>query len=358
MKKILCLFPRFSIGGIAKALCFVANTCAKNNMDVCCISMSNEEKLLNFENNIRTEVIDYKTDGNRVESIKNKILFLIKFRKKILEEKPDVIISFGTDLVRISTIAAYGTNIKIIGSERGNPSLYSKKQFKKYSKALKKCDKVVFQTKAAQQFYSDTIKSKSIIIPNACISRSTNRNFKNEISKTIVSCGRLSSEKNFEGLIRAFYKTHKELEDYKLHIYGNGPEYNRLQKIINELKDNRIRLCGQVQDVFEKENNCSLFVLNSLTDGMPNALIEAMLEGIPCIATDCPPGGVRFISDNGRRVLLVPVNNEEALAKAMIKVIKDSNLKRNLINNAYEIRNELDPNKIGRKWISVVQEVT
>lgn len=358
MNKVLMLFPRFGIGGIAKAMSFVANVCAEEGMDVCCISMSEEEKLINFSSKIRTRIIEYGTEGNLVKLFLNKVRFLLRFRKEIKKERPDIIISFGTDLIRITVFASIGLNTKIIGSERGNPGAYTNRQFKKYTFGLKKCDAVVFQTEAARNFYCTEIQKNSLIIPNPCIARSERKENKliNK-EKVIVSCGRLSPEKNFQGLIRAFCNAGVRLEQYQLHIYGSGPEEKNLVSLIESLNAENIVLCGMVQDVFAVENNCSMFVLASYTDGMPNALIEAMLEGIPCIATDCPPGGVAFLADDGRRVALVPVDDTEKLTNEMIKLAEDSDYAALLIRNAKEIKDVLDPVKIGKEWLSLVKKV-
>ena len=347
--KVLLLFPRFGIGGIAKSMSFVANICAKAFMDVTCVSMSNEEVLIELPEKAKKVYINYKETGKRFELIINKIYFLLAFRQLIRKERPDVIVSFGTDYVRIVTFATIGLKINIIGSERGNPFIYTKRQKKKYIYAMKKCYAVVFQTEQAKNFYPLEIKEKSIILPNPCVIKEHLQKKVNCKSRNVILVfSRLSEEKNIAGIVRAFAKAQRQLTDFELHIYGKGPEKANIKTLISEKNIKNIYL-------FDDESGCRMFVLNSITEGFPNALIEAMLEGIPCIASDCPSGGVRFLSDDGRRVHLIPVNDEDALAQAMVKVATDNEYANSLVEKAREIEFVLNPDKIGKEWIKLIK---
>ena len=126
--RIVVLFPRFGIGGIAKASAFVANAFIKNGHSVTCVSMSDDDNLQDFNAGIKLVYLPYERKNKSSISVRDKLLFLVKFRKLLANERYDWIISLGTDLVRISTIASMGLNISILGSERGNPYLYSEKQ--------------------------------------------------------------------------------------------------------------------------------------------------------------------------------------------------------------------------------------
>lgn len=75
-------------------------------------------------------------------------------------------------------------------------------------------------------------------------------------------------------------------------LYGTGEELPKLRALTKELKiENRVIFAGSVNDVAERIKKAGVFVLTSDTEGMPNALIEAMVMGLPVISTDCPCGG-------------------------------------------------------------------
>lgn len=366
--KVMFLFPRFGIGGIAKALSFVTGVCTEQGMDTVCVSMSDEPIMVDLPENSKKIYINYKTEGTRIELGLNKIYFLLEFRRCVYKENPDIIVAFGTDLVRIAVIATKGKGVKIIGSERGNPYLYDKSCKKKYISALTKCNSVVFQTIQAKEYYPDIIKRKSYIIPNPCVAKSSlnKKSQNNEKKPVILVFSRISKEKNVLGIVRAFGNARKKsradirLNDflkYELHIYGDGPEKDGIQDEVEKKGIENVFFYPSCSNVIEREVNASAYVINSDTEGFPNSLLEAMLAGIPCISSDCPPGGVNFISDSGRRTHLVPVGDDEALGEAMLKVTLDKKYADLLKENAKEIQEVLNPKKIGSEWIDLIQRV-
>ena len=92
----------------------------------------------------------------------------------------------------------------------------------------------------------------------------------------------------------------------------------------------KVSLPGYTTFVREKMEQASLFVLTSDWEGMPNALIEAMALGVPCISTDCKGGGARFLINDGINGLLTPVGDMEALAASMEKVLCNAVLSQQL----------------------------
>lgn len=352
---VLILFPRFGIGGIAKASSFVANTLIKRGYKVICVSMSDDQNMLLFEDGIEQAYIPYEKKGNI--SFYNKVFFIFRLRKMLVSKKINVAIVLGTDLVRIMALSSLLLNITLIGSERGNPYMYTDKEKKKYTWALSRCSKVVFQTPEARAFYPIEIQNNSTIIPNPCYKKGNGTIIKTDLSKKVILVvSRISEEKNVIGIVKAFDKAYAEISDYELHIYGDG---NKKDEVIDYVKNKKIKgvkFYPNAVNPFEIEPGAFLYVINSVTEGMPNSLIEAMMYGIPCVASDCPPGGVRFLSDNGRRVCLVPVKDNGKLSEAMIKVIKDDTYRNRLIHAASEIEKELDPNLIGQKWVSLINE--
>ena len=228
---------------------------------------------------------------------------------------------------------------------------------KEYRNFFNRCNVVVFQTEMARDVYH--ISRKSVIIPNPVISRCGQMAFKTYRSgKNIVSAGRLSKEKNFIGLIRAFAQNQERLGNSKLIIYGDGPEYYNLQTLVKQLKvQNRVLLPGNVKDFTKQEDDGGIFVLNSLNEGMPNALLEAMGAGYACIASDCPIGAPAWLSDNGRRVRLIPVADDKALGDAMVDIYNNDSIALELRINAREILDILDPERIKQLWLSLIESV-
>ena len=360
-KRILCLFPRFGIGGISKALCFVANTLYDAGHEVVCTAMSLEEETINLNKRIPRHHIKYDPTGSIYRVLLTKAQALLKLRANIIKVDPDIIVTFGSDHARIALLASVGLKCKVIGSERGDPGQYTAAQMRKYTKAYKhgRCAAIVFQTERAQSAFDEEIRQRSVVIPNAAAPRhDLVAIHTGEREKSIVSCGRLSEEKNFVGLIRAFSKVTDQFPGYQLKIYGDGPQKEELENLVSTLNlQGKVVFPGNQPDVFALECACGMFVLNSLTEGMPNALIEAMIAGIPCIATDCPSGGVSFLADGGRRVRLVSVKDDDALAESITQVAGDKHLADELVQNAREICEILAPEVISSKWQNLIEAI-
>jgi glycosyltransferase involved in cell wall biosynthesis len=145
----------------------------------------------------------------------------------------------------------------------------------------------------------------------------------NSPRKSLLSLGRLSSEKQVHRIIEAFSRTACEFEDWDLNIYGDGPEKSALIQIVKDLGlQQRVFICGQTRSPWDIMAGSSAFVMTSQYEGFPNSLLEAMGVGLPCITFDCP-SGPREISENGEAALLVPLNDQNALVSAMRLIMRD-----------------------------------
>lgn len=354
--KVLCLFPRFYTGGVTKALSFVANTCDEAGMEVHCVSMTSEPETIHLNDSIIRHIIDTERLNSIIKSYFYKFLFLFRFRKLLKQIRPDVVIVFRPDLTKAVLYSIWGMKIPVIGSERADPMIYGSK-ITKYNNVYNKCSAVVFQTEAARSVYNLSVKS--VIIPNPAVSRNC-VNSENRIrsGKNIITVSRLSPEKNITGLLFAFAQVKDQLQGRKLIIYGDGPQQKELiQLALNlNLKDNVV-FAGNVKDFTQQNDDASIFVLNTLSEGMPNALIEAMLSGYTCICTDCPIGAPRWLSDNERRVKLIPIKDDKALSQALIDVTHDVDMAQSLAFNALEVRHILDPKRISEMWLKLINDV-
>lgn len=136
-----------------------------------------------------------------------------------------------------------------------------------------------------------------------------------------------------------------------MEIWGEGEKRQSLSEFVKKIgMEERIFLPGETNQVKEKLEKASLYLLSSNTEGMPNSLMEAMALGLAVISTDCPCGGPKELIREGMNGLLVPVNDIQSLADAMEKVLSDETFRINLGKNAMKIREELNPIKVNDKW--------
>jgi glycosyltransferase involved in cell wall biosynthesis len=131
----------------------------------------------------------------------------------------------------------------------------------------------------------------------------------------VVSAGRLTPQKDFPTLIRAFGILRRDIPA-KLAILGEGPERKTLENLIGELGlHNSVELLGFQENPYKYMARADLFVLSSVFEGFGMAIAEAMALGTPVVSTDCPSGPAELLKDHPER--LVPMGNPEAMAGAM-----------------------------------------
>ena len=316
---------------------------------------SENEYYLNPEIN-RILLNDTYYSGNVI--YRNTVL-IKRLRNIIKSEKPDVLISFMAESNLRSLVSTIGIDLVRIVSVRNDPN-------REYSGILGKitgklimpfAEGAVFQTKDAMNWFPNRLKKKSKVILNPVreevfdIHRSTE-------SGRIISIGRLDEQKNQILLIDSFKEVLKTNNNAKLYIYGEGKLRNTLiNKIDSEGLQDSVFLCGYFNDVVEVLSKAELFVLSSNFEGLPNALMEALAAGVPCISTNCPSGGPKALIKNGVNGILTPVNDNNALTSAMTRLLDDESFRDYISNNAKKISKEFKTNKINRQWKDYISKL-
>ena len=186
------------------------------------------------------------------------------------------------------------------------------------------------------------------------------RFFETELSperRGIVTAGRLNVQKNQPLLIKAYSKIAPKVQD-DLFIYGVGELREELLALAASLGiSERVHLPGASGNMPETLSRARLFVLPSDYEGMPNALLEALAMGLPCIATDCPCGGPAMVIDQGRNGWLIPVGDETALAARMLWALRSPE-RCETVGNAARLRAEaFRPENIFSLWKNYIEEI-
>ncbi|MEM2266052.1 MAG: glycosyltransferase [Candidatus Hadarchaeales archaeon] len=145
----------------------------------------------------------------------------------------------------------------------------------------------------------------------------------------VLAVGRLHIQKDFPTLLRAFALVRKEM-DARLLILGEGEKRKELEALARELGiAEDLDMPGFVKNPYKYMRRSAAFVLSSQWEGLPTVLVEAMACGCPVVSTDCPSGPAEIL-ENGKYGLLVPPKDYEKLAQAILKVLKDERLAREL----------------------------
>jgi glycosyltransferase involved in cell wall biosynthesis len=133
-----------------------------------------------------------------------------------------------------------------------------------------------------------------------------------DAGKYILGVGRLTKQKRFDVLIKAFHRLNTR--DYKLVILGEGNQRKELEKLINDLElTDSVIMPGFVSNPYPWYKRATLFVLSSDSEGFGNVIVEALACGIPVISTDCGP--VNEILTGRLKAGLIPKGNDEMMAE-------------------------------------------
>lgn len=118
-----------------------------------------------------------------------------------------------------------------------------------------------------------------------------------------------------------------------------------------------VKYCGFVENWHALAFDATAFILTSDFEGMPNALLEAHTLGIPCISTDCPPGGPREILENGDGGILVGVGDAKKMAMELERLAADIKLQRKFSKKGMDNRTKYNVEAIGDKWLALIEEI-
>ena len=358
-KKILFVHPSLGLGGAEKIVAFLANSCTEE-YEVSFLTLKETKNTLTLNENIRVickpSYSELPIVGKQMLSGVKALFKMGKVIKDTVEEiNADVVVCFDLRVLLAVNIVKPQTNI--LFSERADP--YENPRYWQFllKRFYRSVSFIVFQTNEAREFYGARVYGKSIVIPNPALLRtdvSITRD-RNHIGDYVFAAGRLQKRKGFDLLINAFIDIGDEFPWVKLRIYGEGEEKPALDEIIKSHGyEKRIEIVPPVNGVIEKNVNARLFVIPSRSEGIPNILIEAMVAGIPSVATDCSPGGAKLLSDSGRYCLLANNNDVDSLSEKMRFALANTEIMEEYATRAMSSMNRFDKDFIAEKWKSVL----
>lgn len=349
MRRISFFIGGMYRGGAERVISILANYYAKSGWDVDVVMLLYDQ--VQYELDPRIRVICLSPGSQK--RVSGGIYWISKVRGYIRENKPSVIVSFVARINIIVLLSAFGLKQKVLISERNDPANDGRsKAIELLTRALYPAAKrIVFQTQKARSHFGKTIQEKSIVIPNPITIYAE----ADKPKQKIVAVGRLAEQKNHKMLIRAFSKVLLKHPDFELWIYGDGPLKVQLEELSKELQiGEKVFLPGNVSDIHRQISDAECFVLSSNYEGLSNALLEAMIMGIPCISTACA-GSDEYIN-NGNNGLLIPVNDTEALTNAMLAIIENGELRDRISQNGKKIASKVSTERVINTWEETIKD--
>lgn len=324
-------------GGQERALTHIANAFARKGIEVYILCIFKTE--IFFEIHPSIQIIWPKIDRSKINKFVYALQLIPYIHKKIKHIQPNVVICFGDWYNAYTIIATRFLKTRVFITNRMGPSLYLGKLVEFLNrKTYKYADGLIVQTNRAESIIKKKYHvNNTFIVPNAIHPINVLNRTRN---KRIVTVGRLSKEKGHEILIKAFSKLWDT--DWELDIIGDGNQREKLEILAKELNiENRVLFHGQRKDFSNLLGNSSIFVLPSLYEGFPNALVEAMSVPLTCVSSDCIAGPAEIIQ-NGINGYLFPPGDDEILANILNTLISNPDALLQIEKEAYKVRDSFN----------------
>lgn len=365
LKKVCFIVPDLGCGGAQRVVCNLANEFAEHGIKVVLFAFHNGSANCFYSVNESVEFVTLPDDVVRDRNVD--ISHNTKIMRVMLEKiNPDLAIAFLMPVTMYCYFATRELPIKLILSERNDPCtgvLYPEWVGLR-DQAFGGANACVFQTEEALRYYGESIRDKSKVINNPIVLKmfaGLETPQAKEREKRIINIGRYDPQKNHPMLMNAFFIFLKTHPGYKLEIYGRDFHnyLEEMKRIRSELQlDDDVEFCGTDNNLFPRIYNAKMFVLASDYEGMPNALLEGVVMGLPSISTDCPIYGSRRIIKNGENGILTEVNNPYELAKQMANIADNDEFADRLSQKGREIAHNYDIETVFREWMELISTQT
>lgn len=351
MKKIAVIAHGLSGGGAERVAAMLANYFAEHYYQVLFVAAYSSEKEYVLDDRIKYCYIKTTATSGMLRMINRSL----KIKKVVKQFHADVAFSFITN----ELIPLELSGIPVIPSLRIDPKStdgsFVRRNIRKF--VYHHAKYIVFQTVEARDYFDESIRKKGVIIGNPLKDNLPLWEDNNPRKVFITAC-RISKQKNIPMLVDAFIEFHRTHSEYSMEIYGDGdpkPYRAEMEQYVRKKNaENYISFMGHSTNIHAIMSNSAAFVLSSDFEGLSNSMLEAMAIGIPCICTDCPPGGAREYMKNGEAGILVPVGDVSALTKKMCMLAENDEYKHDLSQKEQYVRDVLRKDAICAQWEALI----
>ncbi|MDR1267757.1 MAG: glycosyltransferase [Holosporales bacterium] len=353
-------------GGAERDLCRVANFLAQEHSVtlVTLISPPEEKPFYPVDPAVQTLSLDLLRSWKenlgfwrRIHDLWNRVFCLLFYRRALQRLHPDVIISYLTKTNILTLLSSVGTKIPVIISKRFDARFLSYGWMLRILRSwtYRWADLIIAQTEEIAETLTK-LKTPLMVIPNAVPPAPRHAQYADTV-RTIVSIGRLTGQKGFPILLKAFAKVHQDFPQCRLLIYGEGEDRKMLQELIEHLGLAAwAQLPGITPDPLRALSEADLFVSATLYEGFPNALAEAMSVGLPVLTSDRPEN-CALVRD-GENGCLFPVGNIDRLEQRMRELMTDAAQRRRLGQEAIKIAECFSLQRNRALWQEAIKRVT
>jgi glycosyltransferase involved in cell wall biosynthesis len=304
-KRIAFFIFSLGAGGAEKMAVSLMHYWAKKGHDISCFTFDDETSdFYSLPDGIHYHPLNIATSSNTsIGKLIGRGKQIFKLRKVIKNHKPDVVVSFVFVTNILLILATRGLNTKTIVSERNDPSRQSEGQAWDFLR--KKTYNWAHWVTVNSQNGFDTLQayvasSKLMLTLNRLTSPDPLYILDYaEKEDVILSVARLTKQKDHATLLRAFSLVQAKHPNWKLMLAGDGPLRAALEALAKSLSiENKVTFKGQIENPYNEYARAKLYVMSSLHEGTPNALLEAMSCGVTPIISDSVYGALPYIENS------------------------------------------------------------
>lgn len=177
----------------------------------------------------------------------------------------------------------------------------------------------------------------------------------NLTKKNVITVGRLTYQKGYDLLLQAWKYVEEKNKQWKLYIYGEGEDEEKLKEQQKQLNLKNVVFCGKTKQIHKCYQDASIYVSSSRFEGLPMCMIEAQSFGLPIVSFNCKTGPSEIVNNNVNGFLVENENTVE-LAEKLLKLMNDKNL---LLNFASEVKesSKFQIDSIIEKWDLIINSL-
>lgn len=340
--KLVLVIPSLGGGGAERVMSALANAWVTRGHAVTLVTLAGRERdCYPLDAAVERVALGVaRRSANPLLALARNLGRIRALRHVLRAAMPDAVLSFTTRTNVLVLLAAGRARRRVIVSERTAPGSYAPGAAWAWlrRRLYRRAGAVVAQTRRGADALAAIAGCTVEVIPNP-----VPPTFGTDAppphpgpARTLLAVGRLAPEKGFDLLIEAFARIAGEVPEWHLVIAGEGPLRDALARRIDRHRlAGRVTLAGFTRDVRARLRAADLYVLSSRFEGFPNALLEAMAEGLACVSFDCATGPRELIT-HARSGWLVPPGDAAALAAALATLMRDADLRARLGAGARE----------------------
>jgi len=335
-RSIAIVIESLGSGGAQHVAATLANAWADAGIAVTVITFQGQETdFFKLDHRINRLIIGgARRAAGLWSAISSNVGRILKLRGALKRSAATIALGFIGSTNILTVIAAAGLGMRVIIAERNDPRRQSlgwtwdrlREQLYRFADLV-----VVNSTGALDALRSRVAPERLIWLPNPLRRPVAAQPSAGPASSGyFLAVGRLHPQKAYDVLLRAFAEVVREMPKQQLIILGDGPLRSALERQAEELKlSGQVQFAGAVEDPFPWYRSAQALVHPARYEGLPNAVLEAMSEGLPVIVSDTQTG-LKEIVRHGESGVVVPNEAAHDLSNAMISLEKNPDFRRRL----------------------------